>query len=62
MERTLTELIEVNESLYKRLQTCGQERDDLKKKVSSLFDAIKHGDEAHQQWLKDKIKSHFGLK
>jgi hypothetical protein len=30
--------------------------------IFSLFDAIKHGDEQHQAWLKDKIESHFGIK
>lgn len=29
--------------------------------IASLFDAIKHGDEQHQAWLKAKIDEHFGL-
>lgn len=28
-------------------------------KVATLFDAIKHGDEAHQNWLKEAIEAHF---
>ncbi len=28
-------------------------------KREGLFDAIKHGDEAHQAWLKAKIEEHF---
>lgn len=28
-------------------------------KVATLFDAIKHGDEAHQTWLKNAIDAHF---
>jgi hypothetical protein len=28
-------------------------------KVATLFDAIKHGDDAHQAWLKDAIEAHF---
>jgi hypothetical protein len=27
--------------------------------VSTLFDAIKHGDAGHRQWLKDAIDAHF---
>lgn len=30
-----------------------------KEKVDSLFDAIKHGDENHQKWLKAEIEKHF---
>ena len=33
--------------------------EQLKNKVSSLFDAIKHGDQDHQEWLKNKIEEHF---
>jgi hypothetical protein len=29
------------------------------KKIATLFDEIKHGDEAHQQWLKEKLEAHF---
>jgi hypothetical protein len=28
-------------------------------KAATLFDAIKHGDEAHQSWLKEAITAHF---
>lgn len=27
--------------------------------ISTLFDAIKHGDEKHQAWLKEAIDDHF---
>lgn len=30
-------------------------------KIESLFDAIKHGDEKHQTWLKETIKTHFQM-
>ena len=33
----------------------------LLEKVDTLFDAIKHGDRAHQEWLKAAIRKHFGL-
>ncbi len=33
----------------------------LEEKVKTLFNAIKHGDEKHQAWLKNKIADHFGL-
>lgn len=33
--------------------------DDLEERVGSLFAAIKHGDEAHQEWLRKKIEEHF---
>lgn len=35
---------------------------DMENKINTLFEAIKHGEPAHQQWLKDKINEHFGLK
>lgn len=28
-------------------------------KIETLFDAIKHGDEKHQAWLKEAIEKHF---
>ncbi len=31
----------------------------LKAAQSSLFDAIKHGDQDHQDWLRDAIDRHF---
>src|SRR6266496_933248 len=32
---------------------------DLRLKVATLFSAIKHGDEKHQQWLEYAISNHF---
>lgn len=34
----------------------------LEKQINTIFDAIKHGDKKHRQWLRRKIKSHFDLK
>lgn len=31
----------------------------LLERIGTLFDAIKHGDEKHQEWLKNKIEEHF---
>jgi len=31
----------------------------LKLKISTVFDVIKHGDNCHQQWLKEKLEGHF---
>lgn len=31
----------------------------LEARVASLFDAIKHGDQEHQDWLKKAIEDHF---
>lgn len=31
----------------------------LEIKFKTLFDAIKHGDEAHQEWLRLEIEKHF---
>ncbi len=31
----------------------------LKIKIQTLYDAIKHGDNDHQNWLKKKIEEHF---
>ena len=33
--------------------------DEAVKAITTLFDAIKHGDETHQAWLKDAIDKHF---
>lgn len=32
---------------------------ELGANIASLFDAIKHGDDDHQAWLKHAIDSHF---
>jgi hypothetical protein len=32
---------------------------NLQKKIVTLFDKIKHGDETHQTWLKQAIEEHF---
>lgn len=29
------------------------------RKIETLFDAIKHGDDDHRRWLKDAIEAHF---
>jgi hypothetical protein len=29
------------------------------RRIATLFDAIKHGDEDHQGWLKEAIRCHF---
>lgn len=34
-------------------------QEDLRKILDSLYEAIKHGDEEHQQWLKDKIDEFY---
>ena len=31
----------------------------LREKTIGLWTAIKHGDEEHQQWLKEAIEAHF---
>jgi hypothetical protein len=31
----------------------------INSKIQTLFDAIKHGDEDHQAWLKEAIRCHF---
>lgn len=38
-----------------------KEREELNKKINSLFEAIKHGDEEHQSWLAKAIIEHFKL-
>jgi len=40
-----------------------EELSKAKESINSLFDAIKHGDQEHQDWLEEKIKAHFkGIK
>lgn len=34
---------------------------EMKEKITGLFEAIKHGDEEHQAWLKEKIEKHFEM-
>lgn len=34
---------------------------EQKDKICTLYNFIKHGDEKHQEWLKDMIAKHFGL-
>jgi len=36
-----------------------EEIDRLRGRIGTLFDKLKHGDEAHQAWLKSTIESHF---
>lgn len=38
-----------------------REIERLKTKIVTLFDAIKHGDQDHQDWLFDAIQKHFGV-
>lgn len=45
--------------LKDRLDTEEAQYDDLKNKVATLFDAIKHGDEKHQEWLQAAMAEHF---
>ncbi len=33
--------------------------DFLESRIATIFEAIKHGDEKHQAWLKQKIEEHF---
>lgn len=35
--------------------------DALKAKVTSLYDALAHGDDEHKAWLKQKLQDHFGF-
>jgi len=49
-------IVALVESETQSLQT---ERDGLVERVSTLFDAIKHGDKNHQDWLKKAIRNHF---
>ena len=37
----------------------GGVKDPMYRQAATLFDAIKHGDDAHQAWLKDAIAKHF---
>lgn len=32
------------------------------KQIANLFDEIKHGDQEHRTWLKNKIEEHFTIK
>lgn len=34
----------------------------LKFKIDTLFDAIRHGDQKHREWLKEAIQCHFNGK
>ena len=61
-----TELMNENDTLRHQksllaneILSQDKELNDLYEKVDTLFDAIKHGDEAHQAWLKDAIEKHM---
>lgn len=41
------------------IQSKDKELEQLRAKLSTLFEAIKHGDEKHQLWLKDAIEKHI---
>jgi hypothetical protein len=55
----------LEERLYNQLRLLKDQHAYIKilnSQVFSLFDVIKHGDETHQNWLRDKIESHFGIR
>jgi hypothetical protein len=35
------------------------EREWREQQIATLFDAIKHGDKEHQEWLRTKVREHF---
>lgn len=43
-----------------KVRVAPVERTHLIRKIATLFDAIKHGDEKHQAWLRNAIDQHFG--
>lgn len=46
-------------ALVLELDESIQRNKNLIKGIQTLYDEIKHGDEAHQSWLKDAIDKHF---
>lgn len=44
------------------LKECKDQINWLYDKIGTLFDAIKHGDQEHQDWLQKAIKDHFEYK
>jgi len=53
----LTDLLGDTEVMPEKFRTHTFE--DFEKKVQTLYEAIKHGNEKHQKWLSDAIFSHF---
>jgi len=49
----------LNEFYIEGLEKSATEIENLKWKICTLFEAIKHGDEKHQAWLKEAIATHF---
>lgn len=45
--------------LARHRQQAEARAEGLERAVETLFDAIKHGDAAHQNWLKQAIDDHF---
>jgi 5-formyltetrahydrofolate cyclo-ligase len=45
-----------------REQRVKRELSQAQAREASLFEAIKHGDEKHQAWLKETIDKHFAIK
>lgn len=75
VDQTVAALGELSSSINKdleRMQALQQEQEslyyrevaryeELMHSAVTLFEAIKHGDEAHQKWLKETIAKHFNL-
>lgn len=58
IEAVIDGVIDILQNEYPRI---GTELVALRKKTKTLFDAIKHGDDKHQEWLREAINNHFEL-
>lgn len=55
-------LEQINEMRLENLDVARKQLEEniaLKTRILELFDALKHGDDVHQSWLKEKIEAHF---
>lgn len=75
LENTLTDSIFIADKLTEQTQCIGKNREhivwageldipipDCGKLMMELYEEIKHGDEEHQSWLKEKIESFILVK
>ncbi len=52
--------MDIGEKIFNKVyEKTVQQNHMLREKIKTLFDAIKHGDDTHQEWLKSKIEEHF---
>jgi hypothetical protein len=58
-ERDMYQCMHIN--VMNQRTEYAKEVDELRRRIATLFDAIKHGDDKHKGWLQEAIRAHFDL-